>query len=169
MKQWTYVMSFLMAMFSAVAFADMAPPMSNTTVLVWANEAIIKMNSYDFANYPAQLQGVSEYFTPDAWRAYSDALAKAKILETVTNSKLTVSSVAFKPPVIKESKAMGANYQWMIEMPTLVNFDSPNGNKQQRLNVQVVIVTATAPQGVRGLVIQSIVSRSMDEVPAVAK
>jgi len=163
MKRWTSIFALFLGLVSSTLWADTQPPMSSATILVWANEAIVKVYSYDYVNYGAQLQGVSDYFTVDAWHAYSDSLAKSKMLDSVQANKLTVSAVALKPPVIKDTKGAGSTFQWTVEMPTLVNFDSSaNLNKQQKLNVQLVIVTAQAPQGVRGLAIQSFLAKPMD-------
>lgn len=168
MKSWIKTLLLGLSLLTGiVSAADSPPPISNTSLLVWANEAVIKVYSYDFANFAAQLQGVSDYFTTDAWHAYTDAVSKAKTLDTVTSNKLTVSAVALKPPVIKEQKPIGANYQWKVEMPTLVNYESPNTTKQQKLMIELVISTVAAPQGVRGLAIQSFISKPMDEAPKI--
>lgn len=123
-----------------------------TQLSVWANEAIVATYTYNYKNFLPRQREIAKYFTSTAWKAYSDALQKAKLPESVNKNSYTVSSVATSPPVLTQS---GPN-QWHVVMPILVLYENPQYKQTQHINVNLFFKTADSGQGVRGLVITAL-------------
>ena len=50
------------------------PNMPTSALLLWSNQAATAAFTYDFVNYRQALQSASDYFTPDGWRDFLNAL-----------------------------------------------------------------------------------------------
>lgn len=126
-------------------------------LLVWANEAIIKTYSYTYSNYlPAQKE-TAQYFTSDGWIAYTKALNASKVPEEVQKNLYTVSAVATAPPVLNTVDAT----HWTVTMPVLVQYQNPQYQQQQNLNIVLGITLSSSGQGVRGFAITSFQSHAI--------
>jgi intracellular multiplication protein IcmL len=139
------------------------PPVNDTQLLVWANEATIKLYDFDYAKYREQLQQASRYFLPEAWEVYTEALAESGLLETVKQKKYIVSAVATKPPVITKQTHTQGRHLWEVEMPILVLFQSDKGKQEQHLLIKLTIAATGDTLGTRGLSILSFEAEKVKE------
>lgn len=124
---------------------------NDVELAVWANEAIVATYTYDYRNYLTRQQEIAKYFTTEGWVAYSQALLKSKLLETVKKNDYVVSAVATEPPVITSV----GDTSWRAEMPLLVVYKNPAFQQKQTLKVTINFIAAPAGQGIRGLSIKS--------------
>lgn len=154
-RKWCFILSCLS---SFMAFGD------NTTLAVWANEAIISTYTYSFDNFIARQREIAKYFTADGWTLYSNALNASKLPDTVAQNQYFVSAVATYPP---EVKSVGDN-QWVATMPILVIYKNPQYQQKQNLDVTINFGTAPSGQGVRGLSINSLQAK-VSEAPCVCQ
>ena len=137
------------------------PNLSNAALLQWANTAAISAYTYNFIDYRQRLQEASEYFTPDGWRAFLDALKASNNLNAVTDKKLVVSAVAVKAPTVLEQGILMGRYTWKVQLEMLVSYQSPNQMVQQNLVVTMLIVRVPTLNSARGIgIAQFIVSGS---------
>lgn len=137
------------------------PNLSDAALLQWANTAAISVYNYNFTDYRQRLQEASEYFTPDGWRAFLDALRASNNLNAVTEKKLVVTAVATKAPTVLERGILMGRYTWKVQLEMLVSYESPNQTVQQNLIVTMLIVRVPTLSSARGIgIAQFIVSGS---------
>lgn len=144
--------------------ASSNPTMSNVSVLVWANEAVISLNTYSYKDYRTALQRASNYFTPKGWSAYVEALTKSKTLDTIKDNKLVVSAVATAPPVIVKQGPAGGTYSWTVDIPLLVVYENSSQKKEQKMVATLEIINAPPNVGIRGIAIVSVVMKEQSEL-----
>jgi intracellular multiplication protein IcmL len=127
------------------------PNQSDSAVLQWANTAAIATFTYNFVNYRQELQAASEFFTPDGWRDFLDALKSTNNLEAVKAKKLIVSAVATRAPIVLQKGILGGRYSWRVQMPILVTYQSASEFSQERDMVTMLITrisTLNSPRGI---------------------
>lgn len=127
------------------------PVISQEAVLSWANQAIVSAYTYNFVSYRSQLQKLSDYFTPDGWKQFQDALTKTRNLQTVIAQQLVATAVATGAPVIEDQQVISGRYSWKISMPVLVKYQSSSKNYSQSLVVRIIVQRVpvyTNPKGV---------------------
>ncbi len=127
------------------------PNLSAAALLQWANTAAIAVYTYNFVNYRQALQAASDYFTPDGWKAFMDALQSSNNLNAVIDKKLIVSAVATGAPVILEQGLLFGTYTWRVQMPMLVTYQSASQFSQQSVTVTMLITrvpTLSSPLGI---------------------
>lgn len=135
------------------------PNLSDAALLQWANTAAIAAYNYNFINYRQALQDASQYFTPEGWQAFLDALKSSNNLDAVIAKKLIVSAVATGAPVILEQGPLMGKYSWKVQMPMLVTYQSASQFSQQNVTVTMLIARVPTLTSVRGIgIAQFIVS-----------
>lgn len=127
------------------------PNISQAALLQWANTAAISAYTYNFVNYKEALQSASEYFTPDGWSAFMQALESSNNLNAVTAKKLVVSAVATGAPVILQQGVLNGTYAWRVQMPMLVTYQSASQFSRQSIIVTMLVTrvsTLNSPKGI---------------------
>lgn len=127
------------------------PNLSASALLQWANTAAIAAYTYNFVNYRQALQSASEFFTPEGWQGFMNALQSSNNLNAVIDKKLVVSAVATGAPVILEQGVILGTYTWRVQMPLLITYQSASQFSQQAVTVTMLInrvSTLASPLGV---------------------
>jgi intracellular multiplication protein IcmL len=103
------------------------PNMSAADVAVWAENAVIAANSYDYANFHAQLQRAQKYFTDYGWRNYMKGLQASNNLEALTKRKLIFLAKISGPPKLSHEGRIGKKqtYAWQFQIPVLITYLLP--------------------------------------------
>ena len=127
------------------------PNQSESAVLQWANQAAVAAYTYNFVNYRQELQAASEFFTPDGWRDFQNALSSSNNLASVRAKKLVVSAVATRAPIVLQKGRLGDRYAWRVQMPILVTFQSASEFSQQRNVVTMLITRISSLNSPRGI------------------
>lgn len=137
------------------------PNQSDSAVIQWATQAAIAAYTYNFVNYNNELKTASRFFTRTGWGQFLAALKRSESLEIVKKKKLIVSAVAAKAPVILQKGVLNGRYQWRIQLPVLVSYQSASENMKQRHVVSLLVKRISTLETVRGIGIsQFIVRRS---------
>lgn len=145
----------LLVLFMSLPWSAFA--IDETTLEVWANEAIVGTYSYNYQNFLARQKAIATYFTSQGWINYTKALTAAKLPESIQKNAYYVSAVATMPPTIK---SLRDNY-WQAEMPLLVVYQNPQYQQKQNIDVTIEFTSVPANQGVRGLAIASIQAKEI--------
>lgn len=120
------------------------PNLLSSTLIKWASKAAVAAYTYDFYNYPGQLQMVQPYFTEAGWVSYRQSIQT--LLNTITKNKLFVNGVVSGPPVISNQGSLGGyDRVWRIQVPFLVTYQSSESttNASYMVNLMVVQVPTT--------------------------
>lgn len=134
------------------------PNMPPSTLLQWANSAAIAAYTYNFVNYRQELQSASEFFTPDGWNQFINALNSSNNLKSVIDKKLVVSAVATGAPIVLDQGVLNGTYTWTIQMPMLVTYQSASQVARQNVIVKMVVQRISTLNSARGIGISSFVA-----------
>lgn len=128
------------------------PGLSTAEVLDWTTKASIKTYSYDFVNYRASLQEVSEMFTGTGWTKFQEALTKSRMLKTVIAQKLVMTAVPTGAPRIVEEGVRNGRYMWKIQIPMLLKLQGSQ-NITQPIKVSVLVQRVSLINNPKGIAI----------------
>lgn len=127
------------------------PNLSTSQILQWADTAAIAAYTYSYSNWRKQLQDLSEYFTPEGWRDFINALDSSNNLDAVKSKKLIVSANTTGPAVLVKEGLFNGRYAWKVQVPLLVSYQNSRQFTQQSILATLVIVripTLTSERGV---------------------
>ncbi|MDQ2993505.1 MAG: type IVB secretion system apparatus protein IcmL/DotI [Pseudomonadota bacterium] len=129
------------------------PMVAIPALLQWANQAAIESYTFGFDNYVESLEGAKQYFTPNGWDDFQAALEKSQLLSTVIDKKLKVSAVTTGAPVIISQGFIFGIYQWRVQMPLLVTYESASEKKQSKMLVTLVIARVSTRDVLKGIAV----------------
>ncbi len=139
------------------------PNMSDAEIKQWANSAIIASYTYNFVSYRSDLQASSEFFTPDGWNTYLNALKSSNNLDAVRQNKFVVTAEATQAPTIVEQGIYSnGRYSWRVQMPVMVYYQSSTAYSSSPFLVTMLIERVSTLNSSSGIGIASIVSETVD-------
>lgn len=133
------------------------PNLSDTSVVQWANEAIIDLYTYDFFNYRKQVFSKKRFFLQKGWNSFISGLKSSGILKEIRDKKLRVSAIVVKQALLQRKGPILGVYSWSIKLPVLVNFESASETRQQRYLARMIVQRRSPLHDARGIGISSII------------
>ena len=116
-----------------------APMVTNTYLQTWAGKQVESAFSLNFVNYEDKLKALQPNFTATGWSHFQAALEQTNISQQMMKSKLTVSAVVQKTPVILQQGVLNGTYSWKVRVPLLVSFVSASAHLQRHFDVLMII------------------------------
>ena len=127
------------------------PNLSTPALLSWVAQAASETMSFSFSNYRRNLQQASRHFTRAGWESFSNALEQAKIIKSVEENTQEVSAVPRGAPILKSEGIVSGQYQWVVQIPMLINYVSGSKSRSESLIITLVVVRVPrleSPNGV---------------------
>lgn len=127
------------------------PNMNDAAIISWASRASSDVMTFGFHDYQRRLQENSAYFTRRGWQTFSEALAKARIMEGVEQAQQVVTATISAAPVIVQQGLSAGIYRWVVQVPLTVTYQSGTEKQNTELSLQLTIVrvsTLDSPSGV---------------------
>lgn len=103
-----------------------APMVKTRKVLSFATDAVKAVNTFDFVNYRAQLTDAGEFFQPEAWQKFREAMHASGTIKLVEDRRYVVSSQPTGAPILLEEGLMNGVYAWRVKFPFTVTYQSAN-------------------------------------------
>jgi intracellular multiplication protein IcmL len=121
-----------------------------STLLRWASKATVAAYTFDFVNYKQQIANVAPYFTDNGWAAYKSSVEN--LSANIVEQKIFVNGVVAGAPIISnQSATAGDGYEWRIQVPFLVTYQSAEATSRQSYTVLLNVVkipTTVDPTGI---------------------
>jgi len=134
------------------------PNLLSSTLIRWASKAAVTAYTFDFYNYPKQLEMVQPYFTEAGWTSYRQSIQG--LIDTITANKLFVNGVVSAPPVISNQGSLG-DYDrvWRIQIPFLVTYQSSETTTNSTYMVTLMIVRVPTTENPAAIAIDQFIMR----------
>lgn len=131
------------------------PIASQSFVQTWAVNAMVQSQTIDFANWRQQLVNSEQYFTPDGFNSWMQAMKDSGNLDAIKLRKMAVSAIPSGAPVTTAS-VVGGVLNYTIEIPMEVTYQVLNIKETQNLTYVVQVIRVPIRQNASGLGINSI-------------
>lgn len=132
-----------------VALSD--PNLSTPALMSWVAQASTEVMTFGFNDYRRRLQEASRNFTRRGWESFTVALQKSRIIEMVEANQQVVTAAPRGAPILQSEGVFGGRYQWVIQLPLIVTYQSGNRTNVTPLLVTLVVVRVPrleSPNGV---------------------
>lgn len=138
--------------------ASYEPNMLSSTLIKWANQAVVAAYTYDFLNYPDQLKLAQPYFTENGWKLYSRSIQD--LINTMVKNQLIVNGVVSGPAVISNQGDLpSVGRAWRVQVPFLVSYQAAENIRTDNFIVTLTLVTIPTTQNPTGIGIDQFVMR----------
>lgn len=127
------------------------PNLSTPALMSWVAQGATEVMTFGFNDYRRRLQEASRNFTGPGWESFTGALERARIIETVEANQQVVTAAPQGAPILLSEGLVNGRYQWTIELPLILSYQSGTKVKSDSLLVTIVIVRVPrleSPNGV---------------------
>ncbi len=127
------------------------PVVTKNYMLQWASLATRAAYNLDFTAYQTELDAASQYFTPDGFSKFKDALTKAGLLTAIQSKKLIMNAIVAGDPVILDEYVQSGRRNWIVQLPLLITFTSASETEHMHLVVTLRIQRVPTLDSVNGI------------------
>lgn len=127
------------------------PNLSTPALMSWVAQAATEVMTFGFSDYRRRLQEASRNFTRRGWESFTQALQKSRIIEMVNENQQVVTAAPQSAPVLKSEGIVGGRYQWVVQLPLVLTYQSGSRTRSDSLIVTFVVVRVPrleSPSGV---------------------
>ncbi len=113
------------------------PSLSQGLLQNWVTTFALASHTFDFYHFDEQVSVMEKYFTPEGYRQYMESVESFR--DEVLSKKQMVSCTVLDAPLIRKSTVIDNIYEWSIDVPLLVRYDSASDsrNQKRRLSLRV--------------------------------
>ena len=120
------------------------PNLSAPALMSWVAQAATEVMTFGFNDYRRRLQEASRNFTRQGWESFTGALQGARIIESIEQNSQVVSAAPRGAPVLVSEGVVNGQYQWIVEIPMVLSYQS--GSKTRSDNWRVTLVVVRVPR-----------------------
>lgn len=127
------------------------PNLSTPALMSWVAQASTEVMTFGFNDYRRRLQEASRNFTRRGWESFTQALQRSRIIEMVEANQQVITSAPQGAPILESEGVVAGRYQWVIQLPLILTYQSGSRTKSDNLLVTVVVVRVPrleSPHGV---------------------
>jgi intracellular multiplication protein IcmL len=127
------------------------PNMSVPALMSWVAQASTEVMTFGYNDYRRRLQESSRNFTRRGWESFTQALQKSRIIEMVEANQQVVTAAPQGAPILESQGLVAGRYQWVVQLPMVLTYQSGARSRNDSLLVTVVVVRVPrleSPNGV---------------------
>jgi len=127
------------------------PNLSTPALMSWVAQASTEVMTFSFNDYRRRLQEASRNFTDRGWESFTTALQQSRIIEMVEANQQVVTAAPSGAPLLNSEGVVAGRYQWVVQLPMVVTYQSGAKSRSDRFLVTVVVVRVPrleSPNGV---------------------
>jgi intracellular multiplication protein IcmL len=120
------------------------PNLSTPALMSWVAQASTEVMTFGFNDYRRRLQEASRNFTRRGWESFTQALQKSRIIEMVEANQQFITAIPTGAPLLQSEGLVAGRYQWVVELPLLLTYQS--GARARSVDLRVTIVIVRVPR-----------------------
>lgn len=127
------------------------PNLSDPALLSWVAQASTEVMTFGFNDYRRRLQEASRNFTSRGWESFTGALQNARIIESIQANSQVITAAPRGAPVIQQKGIVNQQYQWVVQIPMVLTYQSGARTRSDNWLVTLVVVRVPrleSPNGV---------------------
>lgn len=128
--------------------------LSTPAMMSWVAQATTEVMTFGFNDYRRRLQESSRNFTRRGWESFSKALQASRIIEMVDASQQVVTATPRGAPTLVSEGVVQGRYQWIVEMPVILTYQSGTQKRSDNLRIKLVIVRVSRLESPNGIGIE---------------
>lgn len=130
------------------------PNLSTPALMSWVAQSSAEVMTFGFNDYRRRLQESSRNFTKRGWESFTTALQRSRIIEMVEDQQQIVTAVPQGAPILTSEGLFAGRYQWVIQLPLLVTYQSGAKRRNDSLLLTLVVVRVPRLENPNGVGIE---------------
>jgi intracellular multiplication protein IcmL len=127
------------------------PNLSTPALMSWVAQSTTEVMTFGFNDFKRRLQEASRNFTKAGWESFTTALQRSRIIEMVEENQQVVTAAPQGAPILQQEGVVQGRYQWVVQVPIAVTYQSGAQSRSDFYMVTVVVVRVSrleSPNGV---------------------
>lgn len=112
--------------------------LSRPAMMSWAAQAATEVMTFGHHDYRRRLQEASRNFTNRGWASFTEALDNSRLIESIEANRQVVTAAPRGAPILKQEGVVNGRWQWVIQIPIVMSFES--GQRVQNKNAMITMV-----------------------------
>lgn len=129
----------------------MQPNLSTPALMSWVAQSATETMTFGFNDYRRRLQESSRNFTAKGWESFTRALQTARIIESIEANSQVITAAPRGAPVLQSEGLVGGRYQWIVQIPMVLTFQSGSKKRSPRWMVTLVVVRVPRLESPNGI------------------
>lgn len=113
------------------------PSLSQSLLQNWVIQFAVASHTFDFYYYDEQMTTMKRFFTGAGYQQYQQAMQP--FLSNIKELQVMLTCTVDEAPSIQRSTVIEGVYQWYVEVPIKVRYDSASGDKHATRTLRMVI------------------------------
>lgn len=130
------------------------PNLSTPALMSWVAQASTEVMTFGFSDYRRRLQQSSKNFTRRGWESFTQALQRSRIIDMVEQSQQVVTAAPQGAPILESEGLVQGRYQWVVQIPMVLTYQSGSRTRSDSLLVTVVVVRVPRLESANGIGIE---------------
>ena len=127
------------------------PNLSTPALMSWVAQSAAEVMTFGHHDYKRRLQEASRSFTRPGWESFTSALQRSGTMEMVEANRQVVTAAPGGAPIITSEGLRNGRYQWVVQMPLRVTYQSGARKSSKTMQLTLVVVRVEqleSPHGV---------------------
>ncbi len=116
------------------------PNLSTPALMSWVAQSSTEVMTFGFNDYRRRLQEASRNFTRRGWESFTQALQSSRIIEIVETNQQVLTAAPQGAPILQSQGEVNGVYQWVVQVPMVLTYQSGSATRSDRLLVTAVVV-----------------------------
>jgi len=134
--------------------------LSDPALLSWVAQSTTEVMTFGFNDYRRRLQEASRNFTRKGWDSFTNALEASRIVEMVEANQQVVTAAPRGAPIIQWQGLSNGRYQWIVQIPLVLTYQSGDRRQSKNMLVKVVVVRVPRLESPNGVGIEQWIAES---------
>lgn len=130
------------------------PNLSTPALMSWVAQASTEVMTFGFNDYRRRLQQASKNFTRRGWESFTQALQRSRIIDMVEANQQVVTAAPQGAPILESEGLVQGRYQWVVQIPMVLTYQSGSKTRSDALLVTVVVVRVPRLESANGVGIE---------------
>jgi intracellular multiplication protein IcmL len=130
------------------------PNLSTPALMSWVAQSATEVMTFGFNDYRRRLQQSSKNFTRRGWESFTQALQRSRIIEMVEQNQQVVTAAPQGAPVLESEGLVQGRYQWVVQVPMILSYQSGSKTRADEMLVTVVVVRVPRLESANGVGIE---------------
>lgn len=130
------------------------PNLSAPALMSWVAQAATEVMTFGFSDYRRRLQEASRNFTKRGWESFTQALQRSRIIEMVEVNQQVLTAAPKGAPILESEGLVAGRYQWVVQIPLILTYQSGAKTTNSGLLVTVVVVRVPRLESSNGVGIE---------------
>lgn len=130
------------------------PNLSTPALMSWVAQSTTEVMTFGFNDYRRRLQESSRNFTRRGWESFTQALQASRLIEMVEANQQVITAAPQGSPILESEGLVNGRYQWIIQLPMVLTYQSGARTRSDSLLVTVVVVRVPRLESPNGIGIE---------------